>query len=131
LRSDNDPDKSRSRYQAQRSDLGAIPSPFWGNTARLGRHGSTVSDVLKFDPLRSWRHGHGSSEDRRLPISELMRGDGSLVEDVQAVPARIIGWEHLQHLGEHLVSPRTSFSNDVLSRSTDIQNLANSFRRPV
>ncbi|KAF2823081.1 hypothetical protein CC86DRAFT_409849 [Ophiobolus disseminans] len=97
-------DKSKDRYRAQRSDLGGIPSPFWGNMSRSGRHGSSTSDVSRFDPFRSWRHGHASSEDRRLPISELMRGDGTLVEDVQAVPIRIIGWEHLQHLGEHLTS---------------------------
>jgi hypothetical protein len=70
----------------------------------MGRHGNTVADVLRLDPFKSWRHGHASSEDRRLPISELTRVDGTVVEDIQAVPAKLVGWEHIQHLGEHLVS---------------------------
>jgi hypothetical protein len=127
LETDGTLDKSKRRYQAQRGDLSRIPSPFWGNKLRLGESGSSALDVLKFDRFRKLRHKRSSDEDRRLPMNYLTRRDGSFAEDVQAIPAQLIGWEHIQHLGEHFVSFHRSFGDHVLFTMIDIENLTNSF----
>lgn len=47
-------------------------------------------------------------EDRRLAMINLVRVNGSVLEDVQSrrllyEDERIDGWDHVQYLGEHMV----------------------------
>jgi hypothetical protein len=104
LKTDYIVDKPKRRYQAQRGDFSQIPSPFWGSRLRLGESGSSTSDLIRFDGFRRSRYKRGSDEDRRLPMAGLTNPDGSSAEELQAVSTSLIGWELIQHLGEHLVS---------------------------
>jgi hypothetical protein len=126
LETDGTLDKSKRRYQAQRGDLSRIPSPFWGSKLRLRGSESSASDVLKIDHFRKLRNKRSSDKDRRLPMNELTRPDGSIAEDVQATRTQLIGWEHIQHLGEHFVSSYRFLGDLVLFTLLDIENLTNS-----
>ncbi|KAF1839660.1 hypothetical protein BDW02DRAFT_486530, partial [Decorospora gaudefroyi] len=118
-----------SRYLAHRGDLTRIPSPFWGSMTQGRENGFRGLDGSRFDRFRSERYYHHPNEDRRLPMNTLMRLDRSLVEGLQAVPARLVGREHIQHLGEHLTSkilqthlghlydPERDWTSELRSRS--------------
>ncbi len=99
-----------SPYKAQRKDLMRIPSPFW----RFASHNRGLDgalDVLRYGQS-PWRKDISLHEDRRLPMEKLMEFDRSLLEDMRAIPEELRGWEHLQHLGEHLVSDNSMFRSN-------------------
>ncbi|KAF2129618.1 hypothetical protein P153DRAFT_431538 [Dothidotthia symphoricarpi CBS 119687] len=96
--------KSQNQYRAQQGDLLRIPSPFLGAMTSRRGYGSGLPDALRHDHFESKRRDHDFEDDRRLPMKEFMQLDWSNFEKIQRVPTRTRGWEHTQHLGEHMVS---------------------------
>ena len=91
-----------------------IPSPFWGSSSGKRGYGAGNADALIFGRLRSGRRGFVSCEDRRLPMQELLSANLSIGDTLQPIPDRLRGWEHVQHLGEHMVR-RNPYICTVLS----------------
>jgi hypothetical protein len=82
-----------------------IPSPFWGKLNCMGRSFLGLPEAMRFGRFQRGESIHG---DRRLPTMRLIRDDGSVFEDVQSRCftygyEKIDGWDHVQHLGEHMV----------------------------
>ncbi|KAF1996938.1 hypothetical protein P154DRAFT_607356 [Amniculicola lignicola CBS 123094] len=119
--------KSKNRYRAQRADLMRIPSPFWGSVNRMGSSYRGSSDVMTFNSFRRGETLHSYNADRRLPMMQITEEIHSrrLVLDDE----RIDGWDHIQYLGEHMISkalqarlgqaynPETNWTSHLRSRS--------------
>jgi hypothetical protein len=97
-----DTDKPKDRYRAQRGDLMRIPSPFWGRLNRMVGSFRGSAEALWFGSSQTGGNNYDPDGDRRLPMMKVS-------EDTQ--PSRIVyenekidGWDHIQYLGEHMVS---------------------------
>ncbi|PMD47662.1 hypothetical protein L207DRAFT_415975, partial [Hyaloscypha variabilis F] len=101
--------KSR-RYLGQRRNLFHIPSPFWGDLNRMKASIYGQIEATRFDRFGRMRGIYSTGRDRRLPIIRVVGeswlidqgdqdGNGNLVYQ----PDSIVGWEHVQYLGEHIV----------------------------
>ena len=109
--------KTTDRYQAQRSDMMHIPSPFLERL--MGMNGSSrgLPEAIVYGQSRGrggvYKPNKGNNKqkqaaDRRLPMLHRIRGAGSAYSNIplsELVPINreFIGWDHVQYLGENMV----------------------------
>ena len=85
-----------------------IPSPFWEKMRLLDSSFRGLPSAMRFHSQggRAFHEHHG---DRRLPILQSIRVGGFGCEDISAPRLvydedKVDGWEHVQYLGERMVS---------------------------
>lgn len=100
-------DKSRDRYRAQRGDSIRIPSPFWGSLNRIGGSFRGLPEAMKFDRFQRGGSNYDRGGDRRLNMINHIH-ERSIFENASSrrlvyEDEKIDGWDHVQHLGEHMI----------------------------